>query len=590
MEREFIYIGLTSLLFLTQLLGALFLASGVRWLVSGAQTEGQGEAPLRALRGAIGRQLAPLLWGSLPLLLMIGLCFWEQNPLTRWLQGIAPLSTLLWCLWSHWSARRLEAGALFEALVPLSPAEWGGDPRVRVEARQWSASARSLSPRSLVQTALEALDAAERRRGGEERSARSSKIEIDTALQVLRDALRETRVACLQFPFGRELTLADWIAEGQRVHESWQRGSKRINIGRALLNPFTLVDTKGLWSWSSGQPAQLFERELSAWLHHGVYLLITRRVEEELSRAEGEGADEKGASQPSAPRVVTDQRLQREEAPLLWSILWRKLKVPFWLYWLLGGAALTSAHGLTGLVLTLCAGGVLWVTLRHVTGLGAWRALFSKLAQRQRAPRADLLRETSIALIRAEEERAAEAETGPLLTLLELTQRSSVGIASLYRREEHKEPPEALLNATIVDALWTLELICDDLYQWRQRGGLFAKLLKLFEQLGQRDGTLEGKLLEAARLWASAEELQAGEEGAEEVEAASKNALYQGAMDADEWITVRLESMNRLLQAPSRLLLEQAISAVQSWLMEEIEGRLIPLYAGEVKVEDTPTA
>ena len=610
MSHISVYELISKALFAAQIFGALWVIYGVRVLISGLQGSGQSEAGVRLLREAILRQLSPLLWGGLAIAALFGLCLWERSPLMILVQGVAPLSTLLWALWSHRRARAVVPGALFEALVPLTAPrrslEEGGPAHLHREsaaliaqAERWAQSQRGLSPRSFVETALAAYDQRESSLDSTPESASGSAPEVGAGsslhqlVSLLAEALHETRTACLGFPLGQQLTLADWLFEGERLTARWRRGLRSVNLGRALINPLTLIDHDFFWRWSKGRPDELFERELTAWLHRGLYLLVARRILEGERAAEAPPASPPPASPPPTSPSPASAGVS-VSATQLWALLFNKLAVPLWLYWGLSGVALTITHGLTGAALTVFAGGLLWYTLRRSSELTRWRALCGALGAHRRAPRDAALRSDALTLIEEARARAeAGAEEAPVKALLELARDGSRDIATRYRRVEQRDPPEALLNATIVDAFASLEHLCRDLLRWQERGGALPMLLKLLEQLGQREQRLEQQLLEAARSWARSapEEADPGAnpEANPEANPVAREAqsLEEKAAAADQWLTEKVSGLNVILRIPTQLLLRQISGATRGWIVRELEERLLPLYEGRV---DAPSA
>lgn len=573
---------LSASLFVAHSLGFIFLLFGIWKLLRGVKGEGQSAEGVAALRRALLKLFRPILGGALALLALLALTFYERSPLTNWLQVIAPLSTVIWVIWGHFSARKIDPGELFEALVPLAPQARGSSiaPPLMESAQAWSNQGHSLSAQALAQTALRAVDDA---RAHHEQSEALS---LDDLLIVMRDALADTQAACREFPLGQQLTLADWLFEGERLAEIWRRGLGWIDRGRALINPLTLLDNKSLWGWSRGKPGPLFERELSAWLHYGLYLLVVQRLQERQSARESTGGE--GAERRSRVHRESEEA-NDAPAPPLWGLLTRKMTVPFWLYWVLGSVAVTANHPLIGGVLAAVSGVLLWLSLGYTTSLRRWRQSFSELGALRRASRSsnhELNHEVSSILREQTQRLHLDSESRPLSSLLRFAKETSFEVGMTYRRPEHPDPPIALLNATIVDALVTAELICDDLIQWRESSGTLSKVIWLLSKFGVSDDRVEEILLESARSWAQGSEIQESSaessdlaRGAEE---SSDISLTERAERADTWLMGEVAELNFLLRKPAELALSKLTDVLNDWLSEELTQRLIPLYQGAV--------
>ena len=152
---------LSALVFVAHLLGFLWVLWGGWYLLKGVKGQGQSTEGISALRRALIGLFKPIIWGLIALLSLLALTFWDHSPLTMWIQGIAPLSTMIWVIWSHFSARRVDPGEMFEALVPLAPPIDTHDPiseGCRQRAQIWSNQHHPLTARALTQTALRAID------------------------------------------------------------------------------------------------------------------------------------------------------------------------------------------------------------------------------------------------------------------------------------------------------------------------------------------------------------------------------------------------------------------------------------------------
>ena len=115
------YNVISAILFIAHLIGFIWVLWGGWYLLKGVKGQGQSAEGVSALRNALLDLFKPIVWGASALLLLLAITFWEHSPLTILIQGIAPLSTMIWVIWSHFSARRVDPGEMFEALVPLSP-------------------------------------------------------------------------------------------------------------------------------------------------------------------------------------------------------------------------------------------------------------------------------------------------------------------------------------------------------------------------------------------------------------------------------------------------------------------------------------
>ena len=583
---------LSSVLFIAHLVGFIWVVWGGWYLLKGVKGQGQSVEGIRALRQALVDLFMPIIWGALALSSLLILTLWEQSPLTVFIQGIAPLSTMTWVIWSHFSARQVDPGEMFEALVPLAPPRIGRGSvpdHFHQSAQAWSNQPHSLNARALTQTALRAVD--DNRHYYPDRKPLS----FDDLTMILRDALADTKEACERFPLGQKLTLADWFYEGERLTEIWTRGLRHIDRGRAMINPLTLIDNKRLWSWSKGSPQHLFEHELSAWLHHGLYLLVIRRISEVQNQT---------LSHPSFPIQYHAKAGTTEttEIPKLWQMMTRKITVPFWLYWGLCTAAISINHHLIGVILSVISGGLLWVSLNQATSIKRWRHRFTLLGGLQRPHRIsdeELTHKVHQLVDRQSEQLKAGIDEYPLVSLLQFSQETSIGIATIYRRPEHPEAPLALLNATIVDALYTLELICDDLILWRNSGGIIPKLVGFLSKLGIEDQQVEKMLLDVARDWADHAEKEGSElklqhKDAKESDDEPQNlavtpSLFERAEKADAWLNREVDELNFVFKAAAILALSQVKNRLQDWISDELTARILPLYQGAVGQNNSRT-
>jgi hypothetical protein len=381
--------------------------------------------------------------------------------------------------------------------------------------------------------------------------------------------------------------LSDWIYEGERLSRHWQGGLSWITRGRALLNPFTLLDYKGLWRWTEGSPAELFQRELAAWLHQGLYILVTQRVEEQLlSSQEG---------QPAQPQARSEElSTLSDEASALWNLMTFKFTGPLWLYLGLSGLAAIEGHGWIGVALSLAAAGLLWGSIRRASALSVWREAFKRLATHRRAtlPSEGPVTDEVSGMIGRLSDRFVDelsARKEPCQGLLSFTQQSWEGLSYAYRRElpDLSEPNPILLrlNVTLPDTIATLYWLCDDLKHFSESTA--GSLLKgLSSYLGDRfeGGGFEATLISAAQSWSlegESEQISAHEqEGAGDE--LMESALTQATQRGDLWLKEKVYEANFLVSAVATPLLNNAVESVQRWVASELSTRLNAMYRGEV--------
>lgn len=537
--------------------------------LGGIGGEGQSERGINSLRRSLIKLFSPLSIGGLSLLCLLIITYVEQNPLAIFVQGIAPLSALTWSLWSHYTADEIEPGQMFEALVPLAPPNQS-DQRLK-RAKEVANQAEGFHARAITLTALAAVSDEQ-----EAQDTHHQPLKIDTLASLLRDAVRQLHLSTRQFPLSQELTLADWMFEGQRLGQIWSKGLKRMNRGRSLLNPLILLSHKKLWSWSKGHPSILFSRELTVWLNYGVYLLVAERLREQND-------------QQNQTNIKTQSSIK---VPHLWSMLSRKIAVPMWLYWSLCSVAITLSHGLLGLGLSLISGALLWNSLRRVTSIERWRDELCSLGALQRTNRLSEVHLTKAAyqaVDDAMETLKSQRRVQPLVAALTFAQTSAYSIAYTYRREDTPQPPAALLNATVVDALHTMELTLDDLIKWYQEGGVFPNILKLCAYFGGSEDKLDAQIFSMAKAWAHADSmlsLTTEEERANENEL----TLMQRAQEADQWLSEQLEDLHFILKAAAEGLIGQLNSSICAWIKNELLKRALPLYQGAVGLELPPSS
>lgn len=578
--------SLSTLLIALQLLGGLLMTWGGARLIQGLRGEGQSAEGVALLRAELLGLVSPLLFGAVAVSALLGLAMWERSPLTGWVQVIAPLSTMIWVIWSHYRARKLRSGELFEALVPLS---MNLSAQLDQRAKSWVENSPPLSSRGLMHTAFQAAQDAQ----GEQTSRRPLSFEV--TLQITQDSLRELHEATLRFPLGQQLTLTDWIYEGERLTRHWGVGLKWISRGRALINPLTLLDHQGLWRWSKGSPAELFQRELAAWLHRGLYVLVSQKVTAHLMSEEAEGSSRSEELAQRASARLSD------EASKLWSLMAFKFTVPFWLYFGLSAIAAVEGHGLLGLGISAMVGLLWWRSARRASALEAWRAAFRRLSTHKRAPLpsegrvADEVRGVLMRLTE-EFEGTLRAQQAPCEGLMTFTHQGWSELSRAYRRPlpELSDPNPVLdhLNITLPDLIATLYWLCDDLKRFSDSTA--GSLLKtLTEHLGGKlTQGFEPMLLEVVRRWSLEDEssqisshdleLERDPERDTTCDAEEVDALTRGARSGDLWVQQNIYEAGFLIRTVGVPLLNSAAEGLQRWVKEELSTRLTALYRGEV--------
>ena len=556
------------------IIGAGLIIRGLITLFRGIQGEGQSASGIDSLRETVISLLSPLWLALLSLALLIGMTYWERSPLTLWIQLIAPLSTMLWVIWGHYSAQRVQAGAFFEALFPLSVARGKDTPLSRTQEQrsiEWSHQHHSLDIKSFVKTAIRAVE--------DESEHNKKRLDLDQLLWILRDSFQELHQALSHFPLADRLTLADWIHEVDRLGSLWGSGLDEVDKGRAFVNPFTLLDHKSLWRWSSAQPGELLERELSAWLHRGVYSLVTRRVVERFSQKQA-------LLESSATTTSYDNQ---SGSPLLWRLLTRKITVPMGLYFILSAVAMMTSHGLNGLLLSVCLGVIIVHCVKRVLSLSRWRDCFDMLARQQRVHDEEHHHKqlNSLAHITmAEESFDKNFDAAPAISTLTFIQETSCLIAFEHRRPEHHQAPLAFCNVYLTDVALTAQFICEDVISWREEGGLFSTVLSAVSKLGISLGNVDEKLMQGIIAWTAVTE----EEGAAPLvgDEKSDTGLLKGkALSADRWIADKRSGLGFLGSTAFSLASTYLQSSLKEKCREELRARVLALYQGKVQASQT---
>lgn len=572
---ETLLTALSLILTLAHALGGILITRGVLTLLGGVKGKGQSSSGVNALRSSISTLLAPLLIPLASLAFLIALTYLERSPLTLWIQVIAPLSTSLWVIWGHYSAKKVEPGALFEALFPLAIPLKGKDMLTKVHmwrAKEWSSQGHDLSVKSFVRTAIRAID--------DERGSNRESLTIDQVLKILRDSFQEVHQALSHFPLAKTLTLADWVYEIDRLGEIWSSGLDEIDRGRAFVNPLTLLDHQSLWKWSSAQPKDLLNRELSAWLHLGVYCLVTRRVIDHF----GVHVDGTGSTSSTDEHRTELLDESRSYTPLLWLVLTRKLTVPMGLYFILSSVALTLEHGLFGSIFCLAIGGVIVHNVQRSLSLDRWRAALDLLSKDKREQRVDLSQVKEACLVKlkeAEDLFNKEFDSHPAMSTLKFLGNTAELIAYEHRRPEHHQAPLALCNVYVCDVALTAQLICDDLIDWRSEGGLFSMIITAISKLGISIGNVDDKLMASLNEWAKVSET--ADEDRRLVTAETPTFIVQKAQAADVWIKEKRAGLGFFSSAGFTMASSYAQDAIRDKCSAELSSRVLALYQGEVK-------
>lgn len=562
---------LSILLILSHIIGAILVGKGILKLIKGLKGDGQSTAAVEALKQSLFCILKPMVFASLVILVLLALTYSTQSTIGSWIQLIAPLSTLIWVIWSHLQSRAIQPGEMFETLFPLHGGSTGQ--ALLEQADLWANQDHSLEPKAFVRTILQAID------DHEERQGQKLRLDIDQLVIVMKDTLAEVYSVTKRFPLGKALTLADWIYEGERLNDIWSNGLHDIERGRAFINPYTLLDHKVFWKWSSAQPQNLFEEELATWLHRGVYLIASRRwqnIGKETQKKES---------------TYTNQEMDEKlsDTPLLWRILSRKVAVPFWLYWFLCNVAVILNFGYqVGLVISLFTGGVLYWSLKRVFHISEWRKEFTQLSLESRIRREDFeeLHTQSLELLEeARREFSLSFQNTPFSSSLRLFQQTAFDIGYLHRRAEHHLAPLALCNVTIPDVMLTGYLLCDDFSKWRQEGGIFSLILTIADSLGSGVGNIDEKLLARIRQWSNETQHHLDlnpSEDKDDVLTEGELSWKDHARIYDQWLSDKVDQLGFLGSMAIKGSLGLLQNQIKDKIVIEIEKRLIPLYQGNV--------
>ena len=563
---------LGPLMTLAQLGGVGLVLWGGYQLLTSLHSDGPSASALGALRGELTRLARPLLAALGGLLLLLTLALMSRSPLTHWTMVIAPLSTFVWLVRVNHGARRLTPGELLEALAPLSPPSDPLSPELAVRAHAVAAEGLPLTGQALAQTALRALDEARERPEG----ARLKDLPISDLIALLRDTLKDLHAAALRLPLARGLTLAGWEAEVRRVEREWEQSLSRVDLGRALVNPLTLVDKV-----PHLHPKTLLERELAAWLHAGLYALITRRLLA-LGRTPAPTAPAPNAHAPDADHDARAPEPARPPQALLLGLFKTKLSAPTWLYMTLLSAAAVESYGALGALAALAAGGATWWALRETFSLSRLRAACERLSAFQApAPAADDPRAAeAAALVRARLARSKEELSArPCGALLSVVTEGALSGAEVYRRRPEDAAPLRYLNATLPDALATAYWVCDDVLVWREKSGALQTLVGLLSAFGVGDMNLDELIRRELHRWAgSAPATQDPSAPSDE----PSQPLSARAARLDDWYQGKLKDLSVWVRMPIEMGVNALTSSILEWLGEEVERRLNELYLARV--------
>lgn len=593
MTSSFFVSVFSSLLILTHLVGFILIAKGVAILLKGLEGKGQSEVGIMHLRESLIRLLRPALFGLFGLTLLVGLTYWESSALTTWIQVIAPLSTLVWVVWAQKTAKKVQAGKMFEALVPIG-AEVGAvgkeqhlDQELIKKADAWAKQNHTFSGKALVRTSLEAIN--------EVSKNEKHKLDLDDLALILRDSFAEIHQVLKRFPLAQSLTLADWIYEVDRLSDIWGDGLSQVELGRHFVNPFTIIDRKMFWQWSTAKPSDLLNDELSAWLHRGVYLIVLRRWQD-LSQSKVKDSEGETVSSAERPTSQKPDLLSQQSTPTLWSLMTRKFTVPFWLYYLLSSVAVTLNHGLYGAGFALIVGALLYQSFSQVTSISRWRKELAGLGAIERSKLealSDKYEQSVKHLEKLGEEFEQEFSQRPSQAILKLMSQGFIDVAHEHRRLEHQNAPLSLSNATLSDVALSVQLVCDDFIKWRNEGSILSMVISFASKLGLNLTNTDEKLLQGIKDWAYAgDQLDLPDHKHESTELSTQ--------EADSHLAVQDES-NFSLQAQSEridawlkphideagFLVKMGLSAIQLSLKDrisnELKTRIIPLYQGSVR-------
>ncbi len=591
MTSAFLVSLFSTLLMFSHIFGFILIAKGVLILLKGIKGEGQSEQGIDHLKNALLKLLKPALFGLVSLSLLVGLTYWERSALTSWIQAIAPLSTLLWVVWAQKTAKKVQSGDMFEALIPIGALEtdYIQDQSLVQKAEDWAKLKHPLTAKALVRTSLEAIQ--------ELSKTEKQKLDIDDLALILRESFAEIHQVLQRFPLAQSLTLSDWAYEVERLSEIWGQGLTQVEIGRHLVNPFTIIDRKMFWQWSNTKPGDLLNDELSAWLHQGVYLIVLRRWSD-LSQASHSQASHSQASQTTEEEQTSNQlgnadeqlaKLAKQQTPDLWTLMARKFTVPFWLYWLLSSVAVSLNHGLFGIVFSGAMGAILYLSLSKVTSIQNWRSELANLGSVKRNKIADLemKKQNSLAnLATLEDEFEAEFSKQPSQALLKLMSQGFIQIAQEHRRPEHPDAPLSLSNATLSDVTLSVQLLCDDFIDWRNEGSILSMVVSFASKLGLNLSNVDEKLLKGIQDWAYSEEQPVSDQSTSDqstsdqaTQESESFSLQAQSQRIDAWVTPYIDDAG--------FLLKMGLSAIQlslkTRISKELKERIIPLYQGTVE-------
>ena len=566
--------ALGPLFTLAQIGGFLLVVWGGYQLLTSLRGEGSSAHALRALRAELLTLTRPLLAALAAVTLLLVMVLLAPSTLTRWALIIAPLSTVVWLTRVKIQSKAVRPGALLEGLAPLSVTAQLS-PEILARAHAVATGDLPTTGQALAQTALRALDDV-RAEHPDERFTSPSPHQLAT---FLRDALRDLHAISLRLPLARALTFAEWEAEVSRLEEIWSQNLSRIDVGRALLNPLTLVDQV-----PHLHPKTLAARELSAWLHAGVYALVTSRLLGYVTPTAPAPAPAP-APTPSAeaPPATAPTHAPEGRFPLL-GLFKTKLSAPVWLYVGLLSAAAVQGHGLIGAGGALLAGGATWWALRETFSLSRLRGALERLCALERpATIADDPREAQVKGLIEGLRKEAEGDLSkrPCGALLRVVTEGALRGSEVYRRHPEDAAPLRHLNFTLPDALATAHWVCDDLLKWQEQGGLLQKMLSLLESIGVANINVDQLLIKELREWAAGE-ARAGE--------AQGHTVFERAVAFDAWYAQKLGDLFVWVRVPAEMAINHLTTSTLTWLSGELERRLNDLYLARVPALEGLTA
>jgi hypothetical protein len=550
--------------------GWVLVALGVGSMVYALRPVGPAADKLRHLHGALVRLGLPFLAAFGVALGWMLVAFATPGPMAASTKLAAPVVTVLWTTYEAFRRRAAIPGATFEALAPIAREHARAlSPELRASAeafhRELGDAPPDVSARALTRTALRAFDEA---KGLHDAAGSAQAVNLTQFVEIVREAALDLHGAARAFPMADAFTMADWVAETERLRDAHERGGRLMRGGFYLVNPLLLAERAWLRAQRLSLP-ELMQREFSGWMHHALYVVVARRTQQWLS----------GSGVPVAPDA--SEGLAPELALL--GMLRTRVLLGGSVYVGFASWTVVAYWGMTGLLGSVAVWGAFFVLAQRAVDLRRMREVIAELTGggvgHHALPR-DVTGEMEALRSAAEDACRAKPIAGSLQFLLDV----GTTVALAYRREDHPDRPLAVLNATVADVFGSVASLSEAGLRWRRENG------------GLISNTVDSVVRSVIAGWSPMQGLR---------EWAAATPAPSGAWTLDEALPM-LAAVDALLVAPpsggitgvARALLTATVrgfvgSARTSW-GQEVEHRAHALYQGRVSptsgVEDALAA